>query len=166
MRVGLATMGGVALASNRPLVGIDSFTALAAAVPADRRAGRPLLVAIDSRRAEPYVQGFDGAGRPFGAGVSADAAALVALIGKAKEWVVAGSGARRVLAMLPEAISSTVVVEIVNEAPIDPAVLASLAVCRATAATVDPPAPLYLRPPDAVPAATIRRAAHATKLAE
>jgi tRNA threonylcarbamoyladenosine biosynthesis protein TsaB len=66
LRVGLAAARGLALAAGRPLMGITGLQAyahaavhgLGGAVPA----GQPLLVAIDSRREDFYLQAFDAAG--------------------------------------------------------------------------------------------------------
>jgi tRNA threonylcarbamoyladenosine biosynthesis protein TsaB len=159
LRIGLAALGGIALATGRPIVGVSTFEALAAAVPADRLAGRPLLVAIDSRRAEPYVQAFR-AGRTLTGGFSASAEALRGFLAappagldpRGEGWAVAGSGARRAVALVPRAG-----LDIVDEAPVDPAVLAELAAAHPERASADPPPPLYIRPPDAVPAADARR---------
>jgi tRNA threonylcarbamoyladenosine biosynthesis protein TsaB len=59
IRVGLAAARGIALALGARLVGVSSFTAVAARV--NEVAGRScdrLLVALDSRRADLYVQLF------------------------------------------------------------------------------------------------------------
>jgi tRNA threonylcarbamoyladenosine biosynthesis protein TsaB len=151
LRIGLAAVGGLALATGRPIVGVGAFDALAAAVPAWRRAGRPLLVAIDSRRAEPYVRPFDAAGGASGPGLCADATALRGLLAGGP-WALAGSGAGRVGALVPDADA-----EIVDDSPVDAGIVARLAAERAGEARPDPPPPLYLRPPDAAPAATPRR---------
>ena len=153
LRVGLAAMGGLALAIGRPIVGVSAFEALAQAVAADRRAARPLLVAVDSRRADPYVQAFDDA-QPIGGGFCATAASLLPLVANDR-WALAGSGARRAAALVPEAE-----MEIVCEAPVDLTVLARLAAARADQATPDPPTPLYLRPADATPASVGRQDGH------
>jgi tRNA threonylcarbamoyladenosine biosynthesis protein TsaB len=65
IRVGLAAARGLALALNIPLVGIDSFCACVnAARNTQAQAGdatsheHPLLAAIDSRRANIFVQAF------------------------------------------------------------------------------------------------------------
>src|SRR3954454_16477819 len=55
IRVGLAAARGIALASGARLVGVTCFAAVAAACPADEAA---LLVALDSRRSDLYVQLF------------------------------------------------------------------------------------------------------------
>lgn len=53
IRAGLAAAGGLALAVDRPLRGISVFDAVAAAVPAG---DIPLLIALDGRRKELFVQ--------------------------------------------------------------------------------------------------------------
>ena len=62
IRVGLAAAHGITLATGARLVGISSFEAVAAAVGDSRF----LLVALDSRRDDLYVQLFaPSAGRPL-----------------------------------------------------------------------------------------------------
>ena len=65
LRIGLAAARGLALAAGRPLVGISTLVAVAAGVPADEAGSGCLVVALDSKRAEPYLQAFR-AGRPLG----------------------------------------------------------------------------------------------------
>ena len=149
LRVGLATMGGLALATGRPIVGVSAFEALAAAVPTDHLAARPLLVAIDSRRADPYVQAFDSDGRLLAPGFCAATGSLRRLVAD-RSWASAGSGARQAAALVPDAA-----LEVVSEASVDPMIVARLAAVRAGQATLDPPAPLYLRPPDAMPMSAV-----------
>ncbi len=52
IRIALAAARGIALAADRPVMGIDSFNALAAAIPAPLLAGHSLLVVIESKRRE------------------------------------------------------------------------------------------------------------------
>jgi tRNA threonylcarbamoyladenosine biosynthesis protein TsaB len=75
IRAGLAAAQGLALAARARLVGVTSFAAVAALVPPK---DAPLLVALDSRRADLYVQLFDLAGDPLGepAAILPDALAL------------------------------------------------------------------------------------------
>ncbi len=108
VRAGLAAARGIALALAKPVLGVTAFEAAAeatAAGAADDRGGGPLplLVAIESRRRELYVQLFDAARRPL-----ADPAAIMpealadsvhAVIGAAP-LVVAGDAAARALAAL------------------------------------------------------------------
>src|SRR5215472_13492250 len=56
IRIGLAAAQGLALAAACPLFGISSFAAIAGAVPEAERAGRDLVIAIDSRRGDFFVQ--------------------------------------------------------------------------------------------------------------
>jgi len=62
VRIGLAAARGFALATGLPLVGVTSFAAVAAAVPAAARAGRTLVVALDSKRDELFLQAFTQSG--------------------------------------------------------------------------------------------------------
>jgi tRNA threonylcarbamoyladenosine biosynthesis protein TsaB len=59
VRIGLAAAGGMAAAAGLPLVGLTTLEVVAAAEPAG---GRPLLVALNSKRRDVYVQLFDAAG--------------------------------------------------------------------------------------------------------
>ena len=59
LRIGLAAARGMALASGRPLVGVSTFEAVAYGVPAEELEGRRVLVAVESRREDIFVQTFD-----------------------------------------------------------------------------------------------------------
>ena len=60
LRIGLAAARGMALASGRPLVGVSTFEAVAHGVPAEELEGRrSVLVAVESRREDIFVQSFD-----------------------------------------------------------------------------------------------------------
>ncbi|PHQ70660.1 MAG: tRNA (adenosine(37)-N6)-threonylcarbamoyltransferase complex dimerization subunit type 1 TsaB, partial [Sneathiella sp.] len=50
LRIGLATARGIALAADKPIVGITSLEALAASVPREIAAGRPIVATADARR--------------------------------------------------------------------------------------------------------------------
>ena len=68
IRVGLAAAQGIALGLDRPLIGVTGFAAVAAICGPDSiNCNCDLLVALESRRADLYVQIFDAAGRPLGA---------------------------------------------------------------------------------------------------
>jgi tRNA threonylcarbamoyladenosine biosynthesis protein TsaB len=91
IRVGLAAAQGIALAAALPLFGITGFEAVAACVGGDRGDdGSLLLVALDSRRPDLYVQlfrqlfgpGFD-LDRPIGEPAAVLPEALV-------DWIEAG----------------------------------------------------------------------------
>ncbi len=61
VRIGLATARALALACARPVIGVSNFEAVAAAVPEDERRGRSLVVVIDAKRSDLYVQAFGAA---------------------------------------------------------------------------------------------------------
>jgi len=152
LRIGLAAARGLALAAGVPVLGVTSFAAIAAAVPA--AAGpEPLAVAIDDRRGGVYWQEFDAARRPVGearAVAADDLAGFVAARLRGRSLRLAGDGAKSVRAALgsdaPAALTGP-------EAPPDAAAVAGLAAALAVDFLAGrpvglPPVPLYLRPPD------------------
>jgi tRNA threonylcarbamoyladenosine biosynthesis protein TsaB len=66
IRIALAAARGIGLAASRPVVGIDSFSAMAAAIGPSTLAGRSLLVIVDSKRVELFGQYFDADHCPLG----------------------------------------------------------------------------------------------------
>ena len=62
LRIGLATARGLALASGVACCGITTTEAIAEAAYASQNPNRNLVVAIDSKRADIYVQVFGGKG--------------------------------------------------------------------------------------------------------
>ncbi len=62
IRVGLAAARGIALATGARLIGVTGFAAVAHSLRRSRLASESLLVALDSRREDLYVQlfAFDG----------------------------------------------------------------------------------------------------------
>jgi tRNA threonylcarbamoyladenosine biosynthesis protein TsaB len=150
IRVGLSAARGIALATGVQSVGVTGFEAVAAGLASrghERGAGF-LLVALESRREDLYIQLFDRAYRPLGNPTAAMPAtldeALRGLIGAAP-LVVAGDAAQRAAdILLPR--SCTIVIE--GSAPDAAGVLqAVLRRARAGESRVKP-LPLYLRPPD------------------
>ena len=139
LRVGLAFAKGLAMALNRPCVGVGSLEALAAS------AAGACAAVIDAGRGNVYWQQFDGGRAVSGPDVMAletAAARLVethnlgdvTLVGPTASVLAAVSGTAR---------------QVVLASP-DPATVAALA----ARAPLAPPRPLYLRPPDAKPKAT------------
>ena len=58
VRIGLATARGLALACGRPLIGVSSFHVLAYAARKEAPTDGSLVVVIDAKRRELYVQAF------------------------------------------------------------------------------------------------------------
>ena len=168
LRVGLAAMSGLALATDRPIIGIDGFDVLARQARALARVPTPVIAAIDSRRPEPYVQAYDAEGRRhdrprcitpdalagfvrqaagagMGVSVVGDAAPAVAAAVGSIAGSAAGSAAGRLNIDLP-AVGA-----------LDPAELARLGMM--TDPDRQPPSPLYIRPVDAQPAPPARNLA-------
>lgn len=125
VRIAVAAARGLAMASGRPAVGVTRFDAIAYAIPT-----RPLVVALDARRGEAYVQTFGrGAASP--------------------ELVAAGEGRFAGLpvagdAHWPEA-------ERLGDPDPGALVRAIAAIAAARLSGSPPPAPLYLRGADAAP---------------
>lgn len=140
IRIGLAAARGLALATGCPVAGIGTCEAIAHGVGRDERSGRTLLVAVDSKRDDLFVQAFDAELVPLGppAGLS-PAAALALLPGP---LVLAGDAAGRLADRRPDAVLS-------SAAPCpDARLVARLAAERHAEGRALPAEPLYLRPPD------------------
>lgn len=146
LRVGLAAARGIALASGVPLFGISGFEAVAAALPITAENGF-LLVALESRREELFVQLFDGERRPLAAATALPAEALGGIVAEAigeTPLTLAGDAALRAAAALGHRPGWHI-----EEAEPD-----ALGVVRAAARRwrsglpSEPARPLYLRSPD------------------
>jgi tRNA threonylcarbamoyladenosine biosynthesis protein TsaB len=150
LRVGLAAVAGMALATGCGIVGISRFDAVRAACdPAWD--DRPLIVALDGRRPEPFVAIFGPDGTPWAAPGCFPAAA-VARMAPPGPVIVAGDGAHLLSAAFGDRAT------VAGTDPIDPLHVAHLAFDRRAEARTGPPPPFYLRPPDAVAAPPFRPA--------
>lgn len=143
LRAGLAVAHGLVLAARRPIVAVTTLEAVAAATDAAARAGRPLLVAIDSKRSEPYLQMFDAALAPLGTPLSLPPADFAATLAGSGPVLVAGDAAPIMVAALGDVGRAAVLAD--SPAAPDAAVVAALAAVR-------PPVagklqPLYIHPP-------------------
>lgn len=140
LRIGLAAARGLALATGLPLAGVSTPLAVAHGVPEAERHGRTLMVAMESRRDEAWVQVFDAGLTPLGevAALLPEHAALLV----SGPLVVAGDAAAAILALRPDAVAAT--------APgwPDAGLVARLAAEQWGRGQSLPPEPLYLRPPD------------------
>ena len=146
VRIGLAAARGLALAAGVPAVGVTTFEALAAAVPEAERAGRVLLVAVDSKRADVYAQLFDAALEPMTEPAALSPVALADRL-PARPLLTVGDGVPLLADILAGRDVRT------GSAPPHPDAgwVATLAAARLEAGRpAETPAPLYLRPPDAI----------------
>jgi tRNA threonylcarbamoyladenosine biosynthesis protein TsaB len=145
LRAGLATARGLALATGLPLIGITTLEALAAAVPAAEREGRRLVAALDSKRAEIYLQSFAADLARLDSPVASRPEAYAATIAPETRVVVAGDAAEAMREVLA-ARGCAVTLASSGPAP-DPVVIAVLAATRPVPAI--PPAPLYVHAAEA-----------------
>ncbi len=136
LRVGLAFAKGLALALDRPCVGVGTLEALAAAPPTNGACA----ALIDAGRGRIYLQMFDGGTAISGPDVLSVGEAIARLVEAFPSGDVrlTGPGVGLVAAALPRAT-------VCGRAAPDPRAVAQLA----AAAPLTPPRPLYLRPPDA-----------------
>ncbi len=149
VRIGLATARGLALACRKPLLGVTCFEAVAAAVPAAERVGRLLVVVLESKRADVYVQAFDADLCPVGEAMARLPEALHATL-PSGPLLLAGDAVER---SRPALLAAGRDVRLARAARrVDAASVAELAAVRPLpAAGAPPPRPLYLRPPDVTP---------------
>ncbi|MEE8444838.1 MAG: tRNA (adenosine(37)-N6)-threonylcarbamoyltransferase complex dimerization subunit type 1 TsaB, partial [Alphaproteobacteria bacterium] len=96
LRVGLAAARGLALAGDRPVLGVGTLEALAAAVPEAERRDRRILAALDSKRDDVFFQLFTPDLTPVGAPEvgTVDEAAAALGAGPAAPAIIVGDGAR------------------------------------------------------------------------
>lgn len=144
LRIGIAAARGLALAGGVPVVGVTSFAAVAAAVPDAERCGRTLVVALDSKRTEFFLQAFAPDGTSLGDGALVAPADLAAWL-PSGPVLLAGDAAARIAAAaagLRPALSASAGIP-------DPADVARLGAAAWRPGLPPPlPRPLYLRAPD------------------
>jgi tRNA threonylcarbamoyladenosine biosynthesis protein TsaB len=138
LRVGLAFAKGLALALDRPCIGVGTLEALAKS----RRRSGFAAACIDANRGQVYLQVFADDRAIMAPDVLPveDAAARLIELFRGGPAALIGSGAGLLQAALPQARPYA-------DALPDPAIIAELA--AAAPAPAPPPRPLYLRAPDA-----------------
>ena len=150
VRVGLAAAHGIALATRARLIGVTGFEAVAASVARSAQDGGSgfLLVALESRREDLYVQLFDHIHGPLRDPAAVMPAALeevlYGFIGSAP-LLVAGDAAHRAANALSRRLGTKVAE---GSAPDATGVLQAVLRCWRTDEQGAKPLPLYLRPPD------------------
>lgn len=144
LRIGLAAARGMALASGVRCLGLTTLEAVAHGIPVTERDEVPLLVALESKRADVYAQLFSAGLAPLDSPRALRPEDLARTVPRGAVRVV-GDAAERTAAALAAAG-----VDIVPSTAVgvpDAAAFAGLAADRADQA-VGMPRPLYLRPPD------------------
>jgi tRNA threonylcarbamoyladenosine biosynthesis protein TsaB len=149
IRVGLAAAQGIALGLGVPLVGVTGFEAAVAAARESAAERKLLLVALESRRQDVYLQLFDAVRRPLtaAAAVLPEALAEITIAAASSRFPVAitGDAALRAAAALDAKGLPNLVVDA------EPAVVGVLRVARERWRRGErggPAHPFYLRPPD------------------
>jgi tRNA threonylcarbamoyladenosine biosynthesis protein TsaB len=141
IRVALAAAHGLAIGTGKPVVGVTVFEALAAAAVQSGVTAPRLLVAIESRRAECFVQLFDRQGEALTEARMLPPESVAVWAGPGP-LALAGDAAWRIAPTLADRTDTS------GTGPVDPAFVARIAATRIAG---NPPAPFYLRAPDAVP---------------
>ena len=156
LRIGLAAARAIGLAAPAAVVGITTFAALARAVPESEGAGRTLLVAVNGKRKDVFIQIFDAQRRPVGAPGSLDPGTVPGAL-PAGPLLIAGDGGpalRIALADCAEA-GDGAGARIRFSSAMGPPDAAQVAASAAEShsgrplSAALPPRPLYIRPPDA-----------------
>jgi len=151
LRIGLAAARGMALAAGLPCLGVTTLEAVAHGVAESERDGSTLLVVLESKRSDVYAQAFSPRLEPLDAVAAAAPEDLDGLLPDGPV-VLVGDGAGRA----DTALAGTGRRVVLSSAPgvPDAALVAAIAGQRWRPGLAPPlPVPLYLRPPDARPAA-------------
>ena len=148
IRIGLAAARGIAFATGARVIGVTGFEAVAAGLTRPCIGAGFILIALESRREDLYVQLFDHAGVALGDPTATMPAALeerlAGIIGAAP-LLVAGDARQRAASNLSQRPDTMVAA---GSAP-DAAGVLQAALCRSRfGAPSANPVPLYLRPPD------------------
>ena len=147
IRIGLAAARGIALATGARLVGVTGFEAVAAGLARSSLGVGFILIALESRRADLYVQLFDHAHIALEDPTATMPAALnerlTRIIGSAP-LLVAGDAVQRAASTLSQRPDTLVAA---GSAP-DAAGVLRAVLRRPLPAQSAKPVPLYLRPPD------------------
>lgn len=149
LRIGLATARGMALATDIPCLGLTTTEVIAHAVDDILIPDGCLLVALDSKRSDLYVQLFSHEKVPLGEAEAVEPASMSQWLQNAPGPIyIVGDAQAQALAALADSPIKAFAVE-AKEVP-DAAVMARLAANRwSPDEKIPSPSPLYLRPPDA-----------------
>lgn len=150
VRIGLAAARAMGLAAGLPVLGLTTLEVVASSQDPVRG---PMLVALDSKRADLYAQVFDAQAAPLSEPAALLPPRLPELIPDGETVAIAGDARAAAAA----ALAAAGLRHRVLDGPERPAAaaVARLAVARwrdrLPSPDSPPPAPLYLRPPDVSP---------------
>jgi tRNA threonylcarbamoyladenosine biosynthesis protein TsaB len=145
LRVGISAARGIALASDRPALGISTLSAYAAPYLAEDES-TPVVAAIDARHEHVYLQVFGPGGRILVTPRLAPLSEAVRAASEAASRIV-GSAARSIADRIPKSAPVPLRVD-ARDAP-DIAWVARMGAVLPEGQS--PPKPQYLRAPDAQP---------------
>jgi tRNA threonylcarbamoyladenosine biosynthesis protein TsaB len=145
LRVGIAAARGIALAAEKPAVGVSTLSAYAAPHLADDDTS-PVIAAIDARHDHVYLQVFGPAGRILIAPRLAPLSEAARAAGEAPSRIV-GSAAQTIADRLPQGAAAPLHID-ARQAP-DIVWVARMGAVLPEGQS--PPKPQYLRAPDAQP---------------
>jgi tRNA threonylcarbamoyladenosine biosynthesis protein TsaB len=148
-RIGIAAARGLALATGAEVVGASSLAVMAEVAARDlgaRADDRDMVVAVDARRGEVYVQLFGASGRTASSPMLLPVEEA-ARLGGGGPLLVVGSGAASVAAAAERAGRPATA----HLAGLLPSAVALARMAADLAPAEGPLQPLYLRPPDAKP---------------
>ncbi|MBI1779241.1 MAG: tRNA (adenosine(37)-N6)-threonylcarbamoyltransferase complex dimerization subunit type 1 TsaB [Proteobacteria bacterium] len=143
LRIGLAAAHGLALGAKRPVAGVTTLEAVAAATEAALRRGRTLVVALETKRRDLYLQAFTPALQPL-TEPQAVAPERFEAWAPSGPLLIAGDGADRLAASLRGRAFSIAEGVRLPEA----ALVARIAALRHGSDAARPGTPLYLHAPD------------------
>jgi tRNA threonylcarbamoyladenosine biosynthesis protein TsaB len=145
IRIGLAAARGIGLAADIPVVGVTTFAAIAEAVSEGERFGRDLLVLLDTKRGDVFVQQFSSARAAAGPAAILTPDAILHRLAFGP-FTLAGDGIAIVRAHLDAGHLD--VRYATADGPPDAFWVAQLAARSVAEGTALPPTPLYLRAPE------------------
>ncbi len=146
LRIGLAAARAFALTIGKPCLGIGTFQAIAADVleaPEAIGDADTLLIAVETKREELYLQLMDLSGVPLSPGDALSPEAAIDLCRACRRVAIAGDGAARAADALGERAFALDGFDVPS-----PTAVARLAQGLLNQPSAAPASPLYLRPPD------------------
>jgi tRNA threonylcarbamoyladenosine biosynthesis protein TsaB len=144
LRIGVAAARGIGLAAAIPVVGVTTFAAVAEAVPESEREGRNLIVLLDTKRGDIFVQRFPASCGPIDPPLIQTPERLVDSL-TAEPILLAGDG---VALVRPYLLVPKLDVRLAAAlGPADAANVAAVAARSIAAGGAMPARPLYLRAP-------------------